>query len=209
MKHLVLVHGGQEPSIHGRLAAHYAERLRNRGHDVELTGPELDELRLTRDEYAASKEGRPPADVARAQAALLAADALTLVFPLWWVGLPAELKGWVDRVLAYGFAYELEGETPVPLLAPRRAATIVTTGTPDDVYAADGTHRALAHVWNEHLYRFVGLDPVGTVFCGNAVLANDGGRRVHEARVEALADAFDGATPGDPPLWPDAGSGNR
>jgi len=36
---------------------------------------------------------------------LLWADTLILQFPLWWFAMPAILKGWVDRVFAYGFAY--------------------------------------------------------------------------------------------------------
>ena len=32
------------------------------------------------------------------QAKLLAADAVLLVFPLWWFGMPVIMKGWVDRV---------------------------------------------------------------------------------------------------------------
>lgn len=34
-----------------------------------------------------------------------AADAIVVVFPVWWFGLPAILKGWIDRVWNYGFAY--------------------------------------------------------------------------------------------------------
>ena len=33
------------------------------------------------------------------------ADAIIFHFPLWWYSMPAILKGWVDRVFAYGFAY--------------------------------------------------------------------------------------------------------
>jgi NAD(P)H dehydrogenase (quinone) len=36
---------------------------------------------------------------------MLWADVLILQFPLWWFTMPAILKGWVDRVFAYGFAY--------------------------------------------------------------------------------------------------------
>ena len=32
------------------------------------------------------------------------ADLLVFVFPLWWGGLPAIVKGWFDRVCAYGIA---------------------------------------------------------------------------------------------------------
>ncbi len=49
-------------------------------------------------------------DVATEQRKLLAADALIFHFPLWWFGMPAILKGWIDRVYAYGFAYGYKGE---------------------------------------------------------------------------------------------------
>ena len=37
---------------------------------------------------------------------LLNAEALVLVFPTWWFGFPAVLKGWFDRVWAPGIAYD-------------------------------------------------------------------------------------------------------
>ena len=37
------------------------------------------------------------------------ADLIVFAFPLWWGGPPAILKGWIDRVLSYGFAY-IDGE---------------------------------------------------------------------------------------------------
>lgn len=37
---------------------------------------------------------------------LLSAEALVLVFPTWWFGFPAILKGWFDRVWAPGIAYD-------------------------------------------------------------------------------------------------------
>lgn len=32
-------------------------------------------------------------------------DALVYVFPLWWWSMPAMLKGYIDRVWNYGYAY--------------------------------------------------------------------------------------------------------
>lgn len=37
---------------------------------------------------------------------LLSAEALVLVFPTWWFGFPAMLKGWFDRIWAPGIAYD-------------------------------------------------------------------------------------------------------
>lgn len=48
----------------------------------------------------------PPATLAAEKAELAAAEVLILVFPTWWFGFPAILKGWFDRVWAPGTAYD-------------------------------------------------------------------------------------------------------
>jgi len=53
----------------------------------------------------AYKTGTQAADIAEEQQKLLWADVVVLQFPMWWYSMPAILKGWVDRVYAYGFAY--------------------------------------------------------------------------------------------------------
>lgn len=50
------------------------------------------------------------AEVKKEVARIERADALVMVFPVWWWSMPAMLKGWIDRVWGYGFAYG-EGNT--------------------------------------------------------------------------------------------------
>ncbi len=59
----------------------------------------------------------------REQGRVTRADLLIFLFPIWWGGLPAILKRWFDRVLAYGFAY---ANGPQPCAVSR---TIRCTGT--------------------------------------------------------------------------------
>lgn len=47
-----------------------------------------------------------PADVLAEQARLDRADALVLVFPVYWWSMPALMKGWIDRVFSNGWAYD-------------------------------------------------------------------------------------------------------
>jgi len=64
---------------------------------------------------------------------LLAAEALVLVFPTWWFGFPAMLKGWFDRVWAPGFAYDHAadlGALQPRLLKLRQALMITSLGSP-------------------------------------------------------------------------------
>jgi len=53
----------------------------------------------------AFRTGTQSSDVAEEQRKLLWADFVVFQFPLWWFGMPAILKGWVDRVYAHDFAY--------------------------------------------------------------------------------------------------------
>lgn len=69
------------------------------------------------------------------------AEHLVWVYPTWWSGPPAILKGWVDRVWAEGVAYDLpDGATAIrPMLAHVRRITVVTThGSPRWVTMLEG-----------------------------------------------------------------------
>jgi len=62
---------------------------------------------------------------------LRAADALVLVYPTWWYGMPAMLKGWFDRVWAPGVAFKLGEGAIEPLLTNiKRIAVVTTYGSP-------------------------------------------------------------------------------
>lgn len=85
-------------------------------------------------------------DVKAEQEKLLRADVLILQFPLWWFTMPAILKGWVDRVYAYGFAYGVGEHSDrrwgdrygEGTLAGKRAMLIVTTGGWEQHYSPRG-----------------------------------------------------------------------
>ncbi len=99
-------------------------------HDLQAEGfdPVLTPAELSRDAVL------PPL-VARHCAEIREADGLILVHPNWWGQPPAVLKGWVDRVLRPGVAYEfLPGDNgegvPQGLLKPMTALVLNTSNTP-------------------------------------------------------------------------------
>ncbi len=65
-------------------------------------------------------------------AALRRVEGLVLVYPTWWFGMPAMLKGWFDRVWLPGVAFRLGGPKVMkPLLTDLRRIGVVTTyGSP-------------------------------------------------------------------------------
>lgn len=79
-------------------------------------------------------------EIAREQHRLMAADLVILQFPLWWGSPPAVLKAWLERVLAYGFAYVDGYRFDSGLFRGRRAVLSVTTGGTEARFAPDGVY---------------------------------------------------------------------
>jgi NAD(P)H dehydrogenase (quinone) len=89
------------------------------------------------------------------------ADLLLLQFPLWWFSVPAILKGWIDRVFAMGFAYDLRSTFERGPLRGKRAMLSVTTGSPEALFRLDGKLGSMddiLHPIHWGVLRFVGMD---------------------------------------------------
>ena len=77
-------------------------------------------------------------EVEREMARILWADLVILQFPLWWFGLPAALKGWMDRVFVYGGLYSGSCRHDSGFCRNKRALMCVTTGSSAEKCAYNG-----------------------------------------------------------------------
>jgi NAD(P)H dehydrogenase (quinone) len=88
------------------------------------------------------------------------ADHIIFQFPLWWFSTPAMLKGWLDRILVKGFAYDSGKVFADGLLQGKTAAVVVTTQSPEEAYQLDGMHGcpidAFLHSFH-HTLKFTGI----------------------------------------------------
>lgn len=160
----LIVHAHPEPnSLNGALKDLAVSTLEEAGHEVRVSdlyamgwkavvdagdyGPEASApLKVARDSGRAFDAGTLTPDVRAEQEKLLWADTIVLQFPLWWYTMPAILKGWVDRVFTYHFAYGVGEHSATRYgdrfgegtLAGRRALLSVTAGGPESHYAARG-----------------------------------------------------------------------
>ncbi len=136
MKCLIVVAHPLADSLCAEMARVAAETLTAAGHEVQVEN--LYEMEfapaLTTTERR-SYYGRPfdASDVQAEVERLLRAEGLVLVFPTWWFGFPAILKGWFDRVWAPGIAYDHASDLgPIKprLYKLRRALAITSLGAP-------------------------------------------------------------------------------
>jgi len=70
-----------------------------------------------------------------------AAEMLLFVAPVWWLGVPAILKGWFDRVLAMGVAWDGGKIYEQGLMRGKQAMVIAAAGGPAEFYQASGRYK--------------------------------------------------------------------
>ncbi len=86
------------------------------------------------------------ADLVREQDRLMRADFVVFIFPLWWGGVPAIVKGWFDRVCAYGVAYADGRRFEQGYFVGRRALLALSTGGTAERFSAGGSYGEMSHV---------------------------------------------------------------
>jgi len=162
---VLIVHAHHEPSsFNTALLTTARETLAAAGHGVRVsdlyamgfqpvsdrrnfrTVADARRLDQQAEERLAAATGGFADDIAAEIEKLLWCDHLIFQFPIWWLGLPAILKGWVDRVFALGVAYGGGRWFDGGALAGRRAMLSVTVGGTADVYSDIGVYGPLEDI---------------------------------------------------------------
>ncbi|MEU3370565.1 NAD(P)H-dependent oxidoreductase [Streptomyces sp. NPDC006660] len=160
----LIVHAHPEPkSLNGSLKDLAVSTLEGAGHEVRVSdlyamnwkavvdaadyGLDASRpLRVARDSGRAFDAGTLTPDVRAEQEKLLWADTIIFQFPLWWYTMPAILKGWVDRVFTFHFAYGVGEHSDTKYgerfgegtLKGKKALLSVTVGGLESHYSARG-----------------------------------------------------------------------
>jgi len=99
----------------------------------------------TEQRHAAAHEGFSM-ELRREQQRVEEADLILFVFPLRWGSVPAILKGWFERVLAYGFAYEDGIRYETGFLRGRVGLMGLVTGGTTQRFSSEGSYGTIAQV---------------------------------------------------------------
>jgi NAD(P)H dehydrogenase (quinone) len=108
------------------------EALSDAGHtvtDVDLYAENFDPVMNRQERLDYLNPVRNERLVQRYDDMLMQAEALVLVYPAWWYGMPAMLKGYFDRVWLPGVAFDVlpDGTVSTERLKRLRRIVVVTT----------------------------------------------------------------------------------
>ncbi|NTS76817.1 NAD(P)H-dependent oxidoreductase [Catenovulum sp. SM1970] len=121
------------------------------------------------------------------QKAILWADHIVIVTPIWWGGIPAKLKGLFDRAFLPGFAFKYEGDNllPTQLLTGKTARIIVTMDAPAD-YAIEQADPALKQL-DLYTLQFCGYEKAEVNLFGSVISASKEEKKRWEKQVKAIS----------------------
>ena len=167
MHHLIIAAHPRVKSFNHAVVQAYTAALAERGHQVacrDLYAIGFNPILSARD-MAAISRSKPPIDIRRELHAIAAADAITVIAPLWWGGFPAVLKGYIDRVFTAGSPYLAKNTAYGRSLFGRKGAIITTSEASVDELRSDGTLRALKR-HHKGLMEYCGVEVVGQLYLG-------------------------------------------
>ncbi len=161
-RQVVIIQGHPDPDggrLCHALANAYAEGAKEAGHTVsrvEIARIDFPLLRTQED----FMHGTMPPRLKQARDALVAADHIVIVFPLWLGTMPALVKAFLEQVMRPGVAFEYqENGLPKKLLAGKSARLVVTMGMPVAAYRWFFFEHGLKGL-ERNVLHFVGIKPI-------------------------------------------------
>ncbi|NVH75762.1 NAD(P)H-dependent oxidoreductase [Paraburkholderia sp. JPY432] len=156
-------------------------------------------LSYVHEQRYATKGGYYSVDIVAEQEKVRRADLIIFQFPLWWYAVPAILKGWADRVLANGFAYDEQHMFEDGLLRGKRAMLSFTTGGTEAELIADrehtGTVDEFMRPFSGGVLKFTGMQVLPPFIAYAPASLDEAGRRSqilqYEYRLTAVAMRLD------------------
>ena len=170
MKHLIIYSHPNPHSLNSHFKNILVEHLEQGNHEVIVR--DLYQLNfnpiLSSEDMEGQRNGLISEDVKQEQDFINWADCITFIHPVWWTGLPAIMKGYIDRVFSYGFAYRYDQGVQKGLLAGKKAVIINTQGKSKAEYEAIGMDKALLLTSDKGIYIYSGLEVVEHFFFDKA-----------------------------------------
>ena len=173
MANILLIYGHPKTptSFNFSLKEKLASAIKAKGHNIlvrDLYEVSFNPL-LSSNDLAKIHNHEIPEDIQREQEFIKNADVIIFIYPIWWAGSPAIIKGYIDRVFSYGFAYMYKGNKVVGLLTDKRAIIINSNGSPYDFYESEGFYNAIRKTTDEGIFRFCGFKKIRHIFFGGII----------------------------------------
>lgn len=162
--HALIVTAHPDPNSYTHhLVSQVTHGIAASGHSYEIADLAAEQFdpRFNQADFDQFKSVAPsPADVVAEQQRLDRADALVLVYPIYWWSFPAQLKGWIDRVFTQGWAYDDDGQTVVKKLGHLQVHLLALGAASQRTYVRRGYFSSMRTQIDEGIFGYCGAPVV-------------------------------------------------
>lgn len=159
MNTLILYANYKNPSFNSAIRDTLGETFNKNGHEVvvrDLYDMHFNPV-LSREDLELIAEERYPNEITEEQKYISRADVIALVYPIWWSGMPAILKGYIERVFLEGFAFRTVNGKSEPLLNGKKVMIFNTLGS-KGFFNTDEKLKVLDQITEECIFEYCGME---------------------------------------------------
>lgn len=159
MKHLIIYAHPNQESLNEQFKQSIEKILKQQEQEVivrDLYSQKFDPV-LSLEDMTGQRKGTVNELIKIEQEYIMWADIVTFIYPIWWTGMPAIMKGYIDRVFSYGFAYRYDQGIQKGLLAGKQAIILNTHGKSNEEYTSIGMDKALLLTSDKGIYTYCGF----------------------------------------------------
>lgn len=160
MKNLIVYAHPNSGSLNHFFKQTVLESLQESGEEIAIR--DLNEINfnpvLSLEDMNGQRMGTVADDVKTEQDFITWADRIIFIYPIWWTGMPAIMKGYIDRVFSYGFAYRYDQGVQKGLLTGKKTIIINSHGKSNAEYEAMGMDKALILTSDTGIFTYSGLE---------------------------------------------------
>lgn len=170
MRHLIIYAHPNENSLNHHLLSTVVETLQSHNEEIivrDLYTIGFDPV-LSLADIQGQRIGEISDDIKTEQEHISWAERITFIYPIWWTGLPAMMKGYIDRVFSYGFAYRYDQGIQKGLLKGKKTVIINTHGKSHEEYEKTGMDKALTLTSDNGIFIYSGLEIISHLFFDKA-----------------------------------------
>ncbi|MEN5306394.1 NAD(P)H-dependent oxidoreductase [Chryseobacterium cucumeris] len=188
MRHLIIYAHPNENSLNHHLLNTVIETLQY--HNEEIIVRDLYDIGfnpvLSLNDIQGQRMGKVSDDVKTEQDHISWAEQITFIYPIWWTGLPAMMKGYIDRVFSYGFAYRYDQGIQKGLLKGKKTVIINTHGKSHEEYEKTGMDNALTLTSDNGIFIYSGLEIIRHFFFDKADKASPENLKIWKGHIKNL-----------------------
>lgn len=192
MNHLVIYSHPNPESFNHAIKETLIKGLKDKGQNVrirDLYALGFDPV-LRASDFEALAQKKTTRDVEIEQEHVKWADVLIFIYPVWWAGMPAITRGYIDRVFSKGFAYDYDANGVKALLQGKKVYIINTMGASLADYEKAGLFKSIDHVTDKETFGFCGFQVLGHKYFGSVPTVTDDDRKAMLTEVETIAGSL-------------------